>query len=118
MAPSRDEVTVRRMAEALGLTVLAGSASLDRPISGALVSDLLSYVMASGRGGNVWITIQTHANTVAVAALAGLAAIVVGAGFEPGVDTLSRAEEEEIPLLASSEPAYALAGQLFELGVR
>jgi len=118
MAPDRDETTVRQMAEALGLTVLAGSACLDRPIHGALVSDLLSYVMASGRAGDVWITIQTHANTVAVAALASLAAIVVAAGFEPGDDTLSRAEEEEIPLLMSSQPAYVLAGRLFELGVR
>ena len=74
--------------------------------------------MAHGREGQVWITIQTHPNIVAVAALAGLAAIVLAHGVRPEEDTVVRAEEEGMPLLLSAESAYVLAGKLYELGVR
>ena len=47
-------------------------------------------------------------------------ALLVGpeGGFAPEEETIARAEEEEIALLTSSEGAYALAGQLYELVVR
>jgi hypothetical protein len=110
-------VTVGRAAEALGLAACV-SARLDEEIGGAQVSDLLSYVMAEGKRGQVWITIQTHPNIVAVAGLAGMHAIVVAGGFGPEPETIARAEEEEIGLFTSAETAYSLAGKLYELGVR
>ena len=111
-------VTLEAAVLDLVLRPTAADEFLDRPVTGAIVSDLLSYVMASAKAGNVWITIQTHPNTVAVAALAGLSAIVSAAGFEPEDDTISRADDEGIPLFTSAEPAYALAGKLYALGVR
>ena len=111
-------VTVARAVEALGLSVRAGDGWLDRVITGAQVGDLLSYVMAQGKAGQLWITIQTHPNIVAVAALAGLSGVAIAAGFEPEEETVARAEEENIPLLTSGESAFALAGRLYELGVR
>jgi predicted transcriptional regulator len=111
-------VTVEGAAEALGLTLVAGAEGADRQVTGAIVSDLLSYVMANGKAGHLWLTIQTHPNIVAVAALAGLSGIVIVAGFEVGEETLERADEEGMPLLTSAEPAYPLAGRLYGLGVR
>jgi hypothetical protein len=111
-------VTVANIVEALGLTVAADGARLGTLITGALVSDLLSYVMAGGKPGQVWVTIQTHSNIVAVAALAGLSAIIIAAGCDPGEETIARAEDEGITLLTSTEPAFTLAGRLYALGVR
>ena len=110
-------VTVGRAAEALGLATVV-SAESSGEISGAQVSDLLSYVMAEGKRGQVWITIQTHPNIVAVAGLAGMHAIFVAGGFAPEPETVARADEEEIGLFTSAETAYTLAGRLYELGVR
>ena len=110
-------VTVGRAAEALGLTPVV-SAGLDADIGGAQVSDLLSYVMAEGKRGQVWITIQTHPNIVAVAGLAGMNAILIAGGFEPEPETVARAEEEEVGLFTSPDTAYLLAGKLYALGVR
>ncbi len=104
--------------EQLGLSVSASGDRLDAPITGAQVSDLLSYVMASGRAGNLWITIQVHPNIVAVAELAGLSGIVVAGGMEPEDETMMRAEEEGIPLLTSPKSSFAVAGELYGLGVR
>jgi predicted transcriptional regulator len=111
-------VTVAQAVEALGLGVAAGGDRLETPITGAQVCDLLSYVMAQGRAGQLWITIQTHPNIVAIAALHGLSALLIAGGFDPDEETLGRAEEEDLPLLTSADSAYALAGKLYELGVR
>lgn len=108
---------VSEVATALGATVRGGE-DLTRVVTGAQVCDLLSHVMARGREGQIWITIQTHPNIVAVAALAGLSAIVLAHDVQPEEDTVVRAEEEGMPLLLAAESAYVLAGKLYALGVR
>jgi hypothetical protein len=111
-------VTVAQIIERLGLYAAAVRDAGATEVTGAQVCDLLSHVMAQGRAGQVWVTIQTHANIIAVAALAKLAAVVVAGGFEPEEETIMRADEEGIPLLLSGEQSYTLAGQLWEMGVR
>ncbi len=111
-------VTVRQACQAMGLKVCVAGTGMDTQIDGALVSDLLSFVMANGKPGHCWITIQTHSNIVAVAVLGGLSAIIIASGFYPDEDTTGRAEEEGIPVLTSERSAYELAGELYELGVR
>lgn len=111
-------ITVTQAAEALELTVSAGHEAMGRGLTGALVGDLLSHIMAQGRDGQLWITIQTHPNIVAVAALAQLAGIVIADGLAPEEETRLRAEEEGIPLLLSPRSAFVLAGELYQLGVR
>jgi len=110
-------VSVARVIEALELSVLA-EGSEEALVTGAQASDLLSYVMAEGRRGQLWVTVQTHPNIVAVAGLAGMHAILIAGGFEPEPETVARAEEEELGLFVSPETAYSLAGKLYELGVR
>ncbi len=112
------DLAVARAVEHLGLTIRAGETRLETVITGAQVSDLLSHVMSRGKAGHFWITNQSHANIVAVAALAGLSAIAIAGGFEPEKEAVIRAEEEDIPLLTSPDSAYVLAGKLWELGVR
>ncbi len=109
---------VRTVAAHLDLALCAGEAGLDRVVGGAQVGDLLSHVMAQGRHGQLWVTIQTHPNIIAVAALAGLSGIVIAAGFEPDADAVARADEEGIPLFTSGASAFTIAGRLYELGVR
>jgi len=115
--PSAQVVTVAQVVRELGLSVRA-EGRMEAPVLGAQASDLLSYVMASGKHGQVWITVQTHPNIVAVAALPGMSAIIVAGGFEPEDDTVARAEDEQIALLCSAETTYTLAGKLYALGVR
>lgn len=101
----------------LALEVKAGAEKLDVEVTGGYVCDLLSYVMANGKAGDLWITIQGHPNVVAVASLINLAGVVVveGAKIEPA--TMAKAEQEGIPLLATNETAYNVAGKLYALGV-
>jgi hypothetical protein len=60
---------------------------------------LLSDVMGNAAEDEVWITLQTHQNIMAIASLKDLAAVVLVKGLEPEDDTLAHSEEEGIPLL-------------------
>ena len=103
--------------EALNLVVKSGGDRMEVEVRGGYVGDLLSDVMANAQKGGVWLTIQSHQNIVAVAALRELAAIVLVNGRAPDEDTKAKAEEEGIPILVSPLSSYALAGKLYGLGI-
>lgn len=85
---------------------------------GGYVSDLISDVLANATKGVLWVTHQTHQNTVAAASLRELAGIVLANGREPEEDTLQKAQAENVALLASNLPAFELVGRLYGLGLR
>lgn len=109
---------LREVVEALGLKVRCGADRLDREVRGAYASDLLSDVMARARAGDVWITLQTHVNIVAVAALNDLAGIVLVNGREPEEATLKKAQDEDVVIMVSAEPSFEVAGRLYQMGLR
>jgi len=72
-------------------------------------------VMGNAREGQVWITIQTHQNIVAVASLKDLAAIIIVKGLSPDPDTIEKANIENIPVLSTTMDTFNITGLLFEL---
>ncbi|HOX32196.1 MAG TPA: hypothetical protein PLB91_07690 [Spirochaetales bacterium] len=100
------------LAGALGLEVLQGEFG-DREISGGYTSDLLSDVMANAKDGAVLVTIQAHKNTVAVASLVGLAAVLVCNGREAPQDMLEAARAEGIAVLRSASTQFEVSGRLY-----
>ena len=78
----------------MNLTVFCGQENLNREIKGGYTSDLLSDVMGFAREGQVWITLQTHKNVLAIASLKELAAILLVKGNKPEDDMLEQAVEE------------------------
>lgn len=110
-----NNMTVRQIAEELGLRVYTGKTNLDIEVSGAYVSDLLSDVMGNAREGEVWITLQSHLNVVAIASLKELAAVVLVKGIEPDEQVLAKANEEGIPILGTSNETFETAGGLFKM---
>lgn len=109
---------VRDVATKLGLEVLTEQEGLEREVTGGYVSDLLSDVIAHGREGDVWITLQMHRNIIAVATLKELAAIILVNGRAPDADTLMKAREEKTVVLSSRLSAFEVAGQLYLMGIR
>lgn len=109
---------VKELAENMNLEVVAGSSGLDREITWAYMSDLLSDVMGNSREGHIWITMQTHINVVAVATLKDHSAVVMVSGNRPPDDVIAKADEESMPLLCTAEPAFDIAGKIFQLLTR
>lgn len=111
-------MNVEEIGRELSLEVRTGAGNLDVEVTGGYACDLLSYVMTNAREGDVWVTIQSHPNIVAVASLLDLAGIIITEGGEPEAGTLAKAEREGVPILTTKCTTYAIVGQLYELGVR
>jgi len=108
-------MTLEEIVQKVGLKVLAVPEALGRPVSGGYASDLLSDVMANSRAGNVWMTLQTHQNIIAVAKLKDLAGIILVNSREPEPETLHKAAEEKVPLLQAVDPAFIISGKIYAL---
>ena len=100
--------------EGLSLETFGGDAS-DAEVTGGYVGDLLSHVLSSAGPGDLWITIQHHANVVAVAQVVGLAAILIADGKTPDEEVLRKASEAGLPLLGSSKSGFELCASLSDL---
>jgi predicted transcriptional regulator len=109
------ELTIKQIIKVLNLEVLSGEKGLDREVTGGYVCDLLSDVMGNSKEGQVWITLQTHKNVMAIASLRDLAAVVLINGLQPDADTAAQSELENIPILGTKAPAFETAGRLYEL---
>ena len=100
------------LADKAGLEVLVAGGDPDREVTGGYTSDLLSDVMGNAREGMVWITLQVHRNTIAVASLKEVAAMVLIGGARPDEETLAQAREEGVAVLATTMPAFETSGTI------
>lgn len=103
----------------LNLTVLTEPKDYSQIVpTGGYTSDLLSCVIAGAPHNGIWVTLQAHANVIAVAALLELDAVVISEGAVPDHSTIAKANEEGITLLSTSKPTFYVVGKLWELGLR
>lgn len=93
----------------LDLVKITDSFDENIEFTGVYIGDLLSLVMSRAKQGDIWITIQTHINVVAVADLLDLSAILVAEGIEVDQDTVIKANDLGLPILQSKMSAYELA---------
>lgn len=108
-----DEMKVSDLMDIYGLILFSGESGLGKEISGGYVSDLLSDVMGNASENEVWITLQTHQNVMAIASLKDLAAVILVKGFEPDSEMLEHSNEEGIPVLGTSWGTFEMAGKLY-----
>ena len=104
-------MTVESLVKACGFEV-ACMPSPDREASGAYIGDLLSWVMGKADSGNVWITIMSNINVIAVATLADVSCIVLAEGVMLDSDVIFAAESKGVNVLSSSLSAYDIAKKL------
>jgi predicted transcriptional regulator len=105
---------VSDIAEMLRLNIRV-SGDMHKYVTGCYISDLLSDVMAHSKDGQLWITLQTHPNIVAVAVIKGLSGIVITNGRSPEPDTIKKAEAENITILTTSNTTFEIAGLLYNM---
>ena len=106
---------VKEIVDSLGLKVFSGTEGLDRDVEGGYTSDLLSDVMGHSDAGQLWVTLQTHKNVMAIASLKELSAIVLVKGFEPEPDCLAQSNIEGIPILGTEDESFEITGKIYNL---
>ena len=106
---------VQELVDKLGLKVLSGANGLNREIDGCYISDLLSDVMGNAMEGNIWITLQTHKNVMAVASLKEMSCIILVKNLTPNDETIEQSNEEDLPILQTNLPTFEIAGLVYNL---
>lgn len=109
---------LKEIVRALNLEVKAGDELLENEVTGGYASDMLSDVLANSKKGNIWVTLQTHLNIVAVASSKELSGIIIVNGRKPEEEILKKARAEKIPIMISNLSTYNVVGKLYELGIK
>ena len=107
-------MTVERFAKELELNILT-MPNPEREVSGAYIGDLLSWVMGRADAGNVWITIMSNVNIVAVASLTDVACIVLAEDVMLDEQVLNTAMQKGINIYSTAKTAYEVAAMLATL---
>lgn len=100
-----------------GFTLLTACSDTEREITGLKCCDLLSWVMANTGEGDAWITVQTHLNVVAVAALLEMACVIVPEGIEMEAATIEKANEQQVAIFSSDTDAFGIFMRFYEAGL-
>jgi hypothetical protein len=102
----------KELAETLGYIVI-NNAGLDNEILDGYTSDLLSDVMGNAPEDSVLITIQAHKNTVAVASLAGIGAIILCNNREAPDDMIEAATKEDIAVIKTQDNQFVASYKVY-----
>jgi serine kinase of HPr protein (carbohydrate metabolism regulator) len=106
---------IEQLISALDLKLENEVADLNRDIDGAIVGDLLSHIMGKSTEGQVWITIQTHKNVLAIASLNDLSCVIVSDGQKPDQGMMAAANDEELAVFTTDKSAFDISGELYNL---
>ncbi len=87
----------------------------DREIDGVYIGDLLSFVMGRAQEGNVWITIMSNINVMAVATLVNTSCVLLAEGVSLDEEVVKTANEKEINILGTDKTAYEIAVEISKL---
>ena len=110
-------ISLSEMITHLELEVISPPFDSQIEVRQACVSDLLSNIMATCPGSCLWITVQSHANVVGVAALLDMQAVILAGGNRPDPAVVAKAKEVGVTILASQESSFAICGKLYALGL-
>lgn len=110
-------MNIQALSEKIEATILTKQADTQREVSSGYTCDLLSWVMAHGREGMAWITVQTHMNVIAVATLHDMACVIIPEGIKVENDVVEKADEEGICILVSALTAYEISGRMHDAGI-
>jgi predicted transcriptional regulator len=109
---------LEKIVNKLNLTVIAASHNLSREVKRGYSSDLMSHVMSHAQAGDLWVTVQVHHNTIAIASLLELGGIIISENKEMEKTTIEKAEAEGIPLLTTSLTTFTVVGMLYKMGIK
>lgn len=108
---------VKEFIEKTGFKVLSGSAGFESSIEGVFVGDLLSWVIGNCKPSQVWVTVQSHMNILAVSALKEIPCIIIAQNANVDEEMIQKAKEEDIAICISDLSAYEIAKKCAELGL-
>jgi len=114
-------MTLKEIKDILSAEVISGDHDLEKEIKYCFAADLLSDVLALGRGSGVLTLLITgiiHPQVIYASNIFDLGAIIFVRGKRPTEATLQLAIENQIPLLATPYIMFETCGRLYQHGLR
>lgn len=109
-------MTINELSQKLEFKIIsATSQSIEREVRGVYTCDLLSHAMAKINEGDVWITVHTNLNVVAVASLTDCACVLIPENIEIDKQTIERASEKDVTILSSAKSAAVLCYEIYKI---
>ncbi len=108
---------VKDIVDSLGLEVYSGEENLEKEVTGGIISDMLSDVMAQAQKGSLWVTNQTHENVLAIVFFKSLAGVILPGGLQLDEEAAQKAREKNLLVLLTDLSAFEIVGKLYELGI-
>jgi len=105
-------VTVKELAQMLGYKIINKSDSINKKVTGVYACDLLSHAMAKVNEGDVWITVHTNLNVIAVASLTNCACVMIPENIDIEDQTVERANEKGVALLSCSKSSALICYEI------
>ena len=81
----------------------------ERKIEGVYIGDLLSWVMGRAQSDNIWITIMSNINVIAVASLSDVSCVLLAENVTLDDEVLNTAKAKGINILSTPLAAYDAA---------
>ena len=111
-------MTVAQLAEVFSAQIKdVSEEACNRLVADVYLCDLLSWVIGRAQKDSAWITIMSNQNVAAVALLAEVSCVLLAEGVQPDDSLITKAREQDIPVLSIDLPAYEIAKKLAALGV-
>lgn len=97
-------MTSETLCAACGFCPAAGDG--ERTVTGVFTGDLLSWAMGRAKEGDIWFTVMGNVNTVAVAALADCACVVLCHEAVWDEVAVQRAAQQGVTLYTTDLPEF------------
>lgn len=110
-------ITLSTIATILEADFLTGEEHKDREFQYCRGSDLMSDVLSHFAEGSMFLTGLATVQVVRTASVSGAGAIVFVRGKKPRPEVLELANQEGIPLLATSLSMFVSCGRLYQTGL-
>ena len=110
----KKKINVSNYLDQLELTELVKPTS-ENEVTGYYVCDLLSWVMSHAKKDELWLTVQTHPNIIAIGSLLELGGIIVVEDASIPEQTIERAISEGVALYQTPKSAADLLDVLYGL---
>ncbi len=99
--------------EKLGLREIVPGASAE--YDGVYAGDFLSRAMSRVTEGDLWVTIMSNVNVIAVASLTDAAAVILAESVEMAPDVVETARAKGVAVYSSDKTVYEICVALGEI---
>lgn len=106
------------LVELLEGEVLSSNVNMDKEISCAFSSDLISDILMCTKEATLLLTGLTNPQVIRLADMIDLLGIVFVRGKVPPDELIQMAEERDLPLISTKFTMYRSSGLLFNSGLR